>query len=39
MYEYTIGEVVDAYKLKLKSAEAFKSVEDTAKEKKNDTAE
>ena len=39
MYEYTIGEVVDAYKLKLKSAEAFKSVEDTAKEKKNGTTE
>lgn len=35
MYDYTIAEVIDAHNLKLKAAEAFKSVEDTANEKKN----
>jgi len=34
MYDYTIAEVIDAHNLKLKAAEAFKSVEDTANEKK-----
>ena len=34
MYDYTIQEVVDSHKIKLKAAEAFKSVEDTAKKKK-----
>ena len=34
MYDYTIAEVIDAHNLKLKVAEAFKSVEDTANEKK-----
>ena len=36
MYDYTISEVVDAYKVKLKAADAFKSVEDTANGKKDE---
>lgn len=34
MYQFTIEEVVDSHKLKLKAAEAFESVEETAKKKK-----
>ena len=34
MYQFTIEEVVDSHKLKLKAAEAFESVEATAKKKK-----
>jgi hypothetical protein len=39
MYDYTIAEIVDSHKLKLKAAEAFKSVEDTAKAKKDGKSE
>lgn len=35
MYDYTIAEVIDAHNLKIKAAEAFKSVEETANEKKD----
>ena len=34
MYQFTIEEVVDSHKLKLKAAEAFENVEETAKKKK-----
>jgi hypothetical protein len=34
MYDYTIAEVIDAHNLKLKAAEAFKSVEESANAKK-----
>ena len=34
MYQFTIEEVVDSHKLKLKAAEAFENVENTAKKKK-----
>ena len=37
MYQFTIEEVVDSHKLKLKAAEAFESVEATAKRKKKET--
>jgi|TARA_Y100000590_G_scaffold268269_1_gene301301 hypothetical protein len=36
MYDYTIAEVVDSHKIKLKALEAFEDVESTSNEKKND---
>ncbi len=36
MYDYTIAEVVDSHKIKLKALEAFNDVESTSNEKKND---
>ena len=36
MYDYTIAEVVDSHKIKLKALEAFEDVESTRNEKKND---
>ena len=35
MYDYTIAEVVDSHKIKLKAIEAFNDVENTSNEKKN----
>ena len=35
MYDYTIAEVVDSHKIKLKAIEAFNDVESTSNEKKN----
>ena len=36
MYQFTIEEVVDSHKLKLKIAEAFENVEETSKEKERE---
>ena len=36
MYDYTIAEVVDSHKIKLKALEAFEDAESTSNEKKND---
>jgi len=36
MYDYTIAEVVDSHKIKLKALKAFEDVESTSNEKKND---
>ncbi len=36
MYDYTIAEVVDSHKIKLKALKAFEDVESTSDEKKND---